>query len=164
MTKKKYGLIFALVLPIIGLLAMVINAQIRLWTGTTVVLPIEGYDPRSLLSGHYLAYRLVNTDNVCKSPTAAQANDVYLCLEQKNNQWVATTYLVRTLPQCTLYIKGKCERTNFMAGIERYYVPEQKARSLEAALRQHQGAIELQVDKHGKATVRDLVIVNPQDN
>lgn len=55
---KKVFLIIALFFPLVVLIGW------TGWLGTTrglrqeVVLPIQGYDPRDLLSGHYLSYQI----------------------------------------------------------------------------------------------------------
>ena len=50
-------LLVAVIFPILGLLALIGRAELNLRDGRTWELPISGYDPRDLLSGHYLRYQ-----------------------------------------------------------------------------------------------------------
>ena len=55
---KNPRLAFALAFPIALLAGHTAYKQARVMIGTTVVVPIAGFDPRDLLSGHFLTYRL----------------------------------------------------------------------------------------------------------
>ena len=55
---KKNILIAFISLPFICLLGWVIFLTVIKNTGTDVTLSITGYDPRDLLSGHYIAYQI----------------------------------------------------------------------------------------------------------
>jgi uncharacterized membrane-anchored protein len=64
------------------------------------------------------------------------------------------------LPEdCTLFIKGRCDDSAaFMAGIERFYIPEEFAQVLEQKVRDKHGAVVLSVDRQGNAAIRDLLL------
>ncbi len=61
---KKYGYIGLVLLPVVILLAWVATLEVQIWQGREVVVRLQGYDPRDLLSGHYIRYQLdwENTD------------------------------------------------------------------------------------------------------
>lgn len=69
---KKY-LLIGLFLPFICLLVWVLFLTVTRNTGTEIIVSITGYDPRDLLSGHYIAYQIdwentdctQFTDNIC---------------------------------------------------------------------------------------------------
>ena len=64
-----------------------------------------------------------------------------------------------TLPEgCLKLIKGVCNLTRFEAGIEKYYVPEAKAKSLEEQIRSKTASIVLSVTFSGRAQVKDLLV------
>lgn len=50
--------IVVLFLPLLLLACWIMYMQNQVTTGRPVELPITGYDPRNLLSGHYLAYTI----------------------------------------------------------------------------------------------------------
>ena len=64
-------------------------------------------------------------------------------------------------------IKGFCNKSfsiigssqaRFEAGIERFYVPDDKAKHLEDLLRFNKAGVVLSITKDGKAQVKDLLI------
>ena len=52
-----------LALPVAVLLVWVAALRISLSTAEKIVLPVEGYDPRDLLSGRYLSVRVLYPEN-----------------------------------------------------------------------------------------------------
>ena len=48
----------ALLLPIVAFAALVVRAELWRASGPVFHVAIAGYDPRNLLQGHYLRYRL----------------------------------------------------------------------------------------------------------
>lgn len=55
---KKYGYIGLVFLPVFILLAWVGSIEIERNMGREVVVRLSGYDPRDLLSGHYILYEI----------------------------------------------------------------------------------------------------------
>jgi uncharacterized membrane-anchored protein len=143
-------LLFALIFPIAGLAALTAYKKYILSFGQEVVLPISGYDPRDLLSGHYLTYRVdYGLTQDCYS--GSMTHDAYVCLDTKS---VSYSY-----PDgCERLIKGQCRGSRFEAGIEKFYVPEDKAKILEDKVRDKSGSIVLSVTRDGRAQVKDLLI------
>ena len=43
-----------LFIPVMILLGWVISVQTAVSTGTQIVMPVQGFDPRDILAGHYL--------------------------------------------------------------------------------------------------------------
>jgi len=62
-----------------GWIAAEETARLR---GVEVLLPVEGYDPRDLLSGHYVRFRLVAEREATALGTAA----VDYCLEESDGR------------------------------------------------------------------------------
>lgn len=60
----------ALVLPILFFVSEIITLEFTKTRGKELILPITGYDPRDLLSGHYLQYNIgfqtEEVSGVCK--------------------------------------------------------------------------------------------------
>jgi len=54
---KKSLFYFALALPIVVLSVWIVRLQIGMGASQRVLITVDGYDPRSLISGHYLHLR-----------------------------------------------------------------------------------------------------------
>lgn len=143
----------ALAFPIAVLLGVAIHKQHRLTTGERIRFPISGLDPRDLLSGHYLTYRIdYGISELCSLRSAE--GDGFLCLDPRmffyDQAPAAAT--------CERFIRGTCRLGRFEAGIDRFYVPEESALKLEKLIREKPGEIEISVSPTGQATVADLWI------
>lgn len=147
---KKQLLIFAIVFPIVLLFAFMVHKQRVVSEGVRVVLKISGYDPRDLLSGHYLIYAVEYgvTPN-CRLINSGRFQ-AHVCLSNR-------TFNVGPANDCSLAINGMCENGRFVAGIERFYVPQENAYELEKHVMGRNAAIELAI-KSGQAQVVDLLI------
>ena len=151
---KKMILILALAFPVTILIGIAgINAY-YLKVSHELVLPIEGYDPRDLLSGRYLQYRVLYG---VKCPAVKKKRvTAYLCLEP------AKRITLKGKPeQCSLFIKGKCSFTgrDFRADVDRYYISEKSAKQLERLfMNAKDKKVVLSVTKRGQALAKDLLI------
>lgn len=153
MNKK---LIFALLIPILFLLMNVVHKQYLRASGTVVTLPVEGFDPRDLLSGHYVEYRVkYETTNSCYDVVENHVfQKMALCLQPARQ-----LYAVEDMPaSCKLYLLGQCQGENFIAGIERFYIPDEYATLLDRKLRDETGSIEVSVTDSGSGIVKNLLI------
>ncbi len=149
--RRRLFLAVALALPLVMLAAMALNHQWRRDHGRQVVLPIQGFDPRDLLAGHYLRYRI----DYGIEPCQAQRNlpDASICLQPERRFSAGDTP-----SDCTVYIRGQCRHGRFEAGIERFYIPEAKASELEALARKKRATLRLSVTADGQASIRELLI------
>jgi uncharacterized membrane-anchored protein len=154
---SKGRLIIALLIPIMFLLAHTLHKHYQSVSGTVVTLPIEGFDPRDLLSGHYLQYQVVyETVNSCYDieDRANVFQRVALCLEPKRKLYVS-----RDLPEsCSLYLRGQCQSGRFKAGIEHFFIPDDHAAELDTKVRNKSGSIRVSVNANGEALVKELLI------
>ncbi len=150
MIKSNKGILIALIIPILVLAVWVGYKQFTFSIGKEITLPIMGYDPRDLLSGHYLTYRIdYGIGGICAGSFRGQ--DGYVCLSPKRfSSWRPEN--------CKLMIKGFCSRSQFIAGIERYYVPEKDAKRLEGLVQSGEASIVLSVSPIGEAQIKDLLI------
>jgi uncharacterized membrane-anchored protein len=139
------GVIFAIIIPILSLASLTIYKRHILTTGEEVTLKITGYDPRDLLSGHYLTYRVeYGVDNIC--PRTYSNRSGFVCLSSKK-------FSYRWPENCKLMIQGKCDGRLFRAGIERFYISEDQAKKLDRIVRDSKASIRLSVPANGKAIV-----------
>lgn len=146
---RRNWLIVALLVPILALAGSAYLKSVQRSSGEEVILPISGFDPRDLLSGHYLIYRV---DYGVADGCAAQQGQASICLRPTRG-----LYPAGELPgDCTLFIHGQCDSGVFSAGIERFYIPEAYAHTLEQKVRDNQGELVLGVDSQGNAAIRDL--------
>jgi uncharacterized membrane-anchored protein len=152
--KAKSLLIASIALPIIALIANAVGHEWARHQGQEVSIPITGFDPRDLLSGHFLTYQLqYGADNSNCRPEGASA---VMCLQPSPQLHINTQAKPRN---CDLYIRGQCGGLGrFTANIERFYIPEEYATVLDRKVRDNQGALVLGVDNQGIATIRDLLI------
>ncbi len=150
MIQSKRILIVAFVLPIVILFALTLYKRSVVSYGQQVTLPIEGYDPRDLLSGHYLIYRInYGIEGLCTGSSDNQT--VHLCLEPRH-------FSFNQVNGCAKQIRGRCNGGRFEAGIEKYFVPEAEAKILEAKVQSNAASIVLSIGPNGDAQVKDLLI------
>lgn len=148
--KKKIILIIALLFPILFLLQLTAYKKHILESGYEVTLPVTGYDPRDLLSGHYITYTVdYGVTPLCND--RAQIYEGYICLNTK-------TFSPQPESGCQHFIRGVCKYGHFDAGIERFYVPEDKAAILDKKVRENKASIIVSIMPNGHAQVKDLLI------
>ncbi|MBF0610789.1 MAG: GDYXXLXY domain-containing protein [Magnetococcales bacterium] len=144
-----------LLIPVVALLGVAVNSYFKVQNGIEFILPVEGFDPRDLLAGHYLIYRPVykSPQDMClqrESPLP-----VYYCTEE--GYFVDGQY--NNKPTCDLFIRGQCEDGRFVAGVERFYIPEGRAIVLDRAVRENKGSVVLAIDpKTGETRVKDFLL------
>ena len=152
MNRSKTVLLSALLFPIVALGILTGYKHYKVTAGIEVTLPIEGYDPRDLLSGHYLTYRVnYETRNVCEQSQRANYSEGYICLDPRHFSYLKPE-------SCELMIKGTCSGSRFKAGIERFYIPENQAKKLDKDVRSKKGSIVVSVTPDGHAQIKDLLI------
>jgi uncharacterized membrane-anchored protein len=154
-TMKKLSIwpIIAVIIPVVALAGLVIEKERRMRQGEEIVLPIVGFDPRDLLSGHYLIYQIdYGVKNLCKKVSKQSNNTLgYVLLNPPEFQTYEPT-------PGQIFIKGECEHGRFKAGIERFYIPQEHAKILDKAVRGRSGKIKISVFYDGRAQVKDLLI------
>lgn len=126
-TKSKILLIF--LLPIVVLGAWTLRLRWQGTSGVSVELPIEGFDPRDPISGHYVTYRLaMGRMDPCRpdgQDLVSREEERCLCFDTEDTHEPNWAGACAAKPmECSLYLKGTCQWSGFMAGVERYYIPE----------------------------------------
>lgn len=150
MIKNKRIFITLLLLPVAALLMITFSKIWILQVGQELELPISGYDPRDLLSGHYLTYRIDYGFPIECAPMS-EGQDLFVCMSLK-------TVSTERQAECSTQIRGQCRNGVFNAGIERFYIPESKATELTTALRERPSSILISILKNGHAQVKSLRI------
>ena len=150
MMHTKKSILIALFIPIIALTGLALYRHYVWASGNTVILPIAGYDPRDLLAGHYLAYKVeYGVGDICGD--SFDKEDRYICLDRK-------TFSNLRPKQCVRFIRGVCRKGQFKAGIEKFYVSEDKAKHLEQQIASQEMHIVLSLMPNGQAQVKDLLL------
>lgn len=158
-------LLVAVVLPILGLVALVGRAQFHLESGRPWVLRITGYDPRDLISGHYLRFRYEprwdDAPGTCgEVPPSRIDGGCCLCLEPiAGSEEPRVRQLAcddPDLPACESWAPGEA-----LAGPQRYFIPEERAAALERALRTRESALRVTVLDDGTLAIDHLVFDGP---
>ncbi len=152
MIESNRKLIAVLVFPIVALMFLAGYKSYLVNTGSEVILPITGYDPRDLLSGHYLTYQVdYGVEEICNG-RGKMLREGYVCLNPKK-------FSFSPINNCQQMIKGICKRRNRLdAGIERYYIPEDQAKDLDRKVRSGKASIVVSVHPSGTAQIKDLLI------
>lgn len=153
---RDWRILLSLALPILVLTGLALDKHWNRSQGTEIRLAIEGFDPRDLLSGHFLTYKILYDNPVCpRNPKLdAQERETFLCLRPKLFSFNPRTQA----DSCTLHIQGVCHLGQFTAGIERFYIPEQYAHALDLAVRNKKGEIIVNVTPSGTAQVKELLL------
>lgn len=158
--KSRWTLV-AVVVPLLGLAVLVGRAEYASSHGRVWTIPIQGFDPRDLLHGRYLAYRFAlhwqgddtcgagDVDRptlgccVCLSPSSADGFDPFarqVACEAANAQCEAVV------------------RAEFLRPPLRYFVPEENATALETQLRTQPAALEVKVTPERELAVGELML------
>lgn len=150
MIESKKALIVVLILPIIALFILTFKKQSVKAFGHKIELPITGYDPRDLLAGHYLVYRIKDSEQLCSG--FQDSKEVFLCLNTMSVSDKRPT-------SCKIFVRGECFHNSFRApSIERYYVPQEQAAKLEQLIQRGNASIVVSVSEQGEAVVEELLV------
>ena len=146
----------ALALPLLAVVIGIVRAELHFAGARDVTFEIAGYDPRDLLRGRYMQFRL----RVEESPAleACSGADCCLCLTLRGAGVPPGTARARcetARRECIAVLP-----TRYVEQSLRYYVPELEAANLEQQLAeamQHKAArVVLAIDDEGRAEVRAL--------
>jgi uncharacterized membrane-anchored protein len=157
---RRYAII-AVTLPLLAIALGIVRAELFMRRAHDFVFEIAGFDPRDLLRGHYLQFRLHVDPALERESCEDDAGDLCcLCLTR-----VEGDVLVRAERATCATARASCEgalQTRYLSAAQRYYVPEHRAAELERRLRdamQRGGAhAVVAVDGAGAARVRELRI------
>ncbi len=154
MNKVRLKLIAALLFPIVVLAANAWMNQQQRDSGKEMTFPIQGFDPRDMLSGHYLVFEI---DYSIDAGNGCPASDIVatLCLQPEKRVYPSD----ELPPKCSLYLQGHCNNQGqFSAGLERFYIPQEIASALEEKIRDGKAEVILSIDNNGHTVIRDLLI------
>jgi len=125
--------------------------------GGRIHLPIEGYDPRDLLSGHYVRFQLVavREANALLDPRGANVPQTF-CIEPKDGLYHVKGVRAGNASSCSSFLRATLdERAHWDFGVDRFYVDERLANEVRW--------IQANPDTYLIATVDDSGSVHPVD-
>ncbi len=141
-------IVFAI--PFLAMFTMIGSNELNYRTRTEYRLEITGYDPRDLLTGHYIAFRYnwpEKADNGC-----AQHGECYACLSGAGEKPQLSFTPDKNAPQCDATLAlGKYGAANGLPAqpngrhLFRYNVSEIQAPVLDRMLRERNGKFEVGV-------------------
>ncbi len=152
-------LIPALLLPLLVIVLGIAKAEWHLAHARVWAFDITGYDPRDILRGHYLQYRLdLHEEAALGGCEEALGEPCCLCLTSKGVD--APPKVQRAT--CEL-ARQSCEgvlQTGRLKELERYYIPEVGAQKLEQDLREAaargEARLLVAIDSAGRPQVQTL--------
>jgi uncharacterized membrane-anchored protein len=154
---RKFTLI-AVLLPLLAIGLGIARAELFLGSARDFVFEIQGFDPRDLLRGRYLQFRLRVEPLPVREPCADSSGECCLCLTRSAPE--AVPYAERA--SCTT-ARASCDgvlQMRYLTQPQRYYVPEARAAEFERrlldAMQQRRAQAVLAVDRRGRASVREL--------
>jgi hypothetical protein len=149
-----------LLLPVLVLGAWTLRLYWQGTSGVTVELPVEGFDPRDPISGHYVTYRLaMGLHDPCRPGSGGLIDrqaERCLCFDaraQPEPSWAGSC--ADKPMDCSLYLKGTCEWSGFMVGVERFYIPEADSAWLKVV--PPKSRVRLTLTGSGKAMVKEFL-------
>jgi hypothetical protein len=176
-TAARRATVLAAAIPVLGLLALIVRAEVKVRTGAGWLLGIEGYDPRDLLSGHFLRYQYSfawEGPGTCgeappgdeaaawprgeRSPPPPSAAGCCVCLRRRGEGLVEPG---AELVACDEIEDRRCDgalRADDVIGPQKYFVPEDRAAALERALRGRKAAVSVALPPGSAPAVKELYL------
>jgi uncharacterized membrane-anchored protein len=128
----RWLLVAALLLPLVAIVAGIVSAERHLAASSEWIFEIAGYDPRDLLRGHYIEFRLeLHEEPAAGSCIGPGTEACCYCLERRGAD--VPPRVTRTTCGEAASCDGRL-RVDKASGTHRYYVPEQRARQIERQL------------------------------
>ncbi|EPG66556.1 GDYXXLXY protein [Leptospira wolffii] len=172
-----YASIIAFLVPIAVLASMVIDREMDLRRGKILILPISGYDPRDLLSGQYIRFRVEGefSERGCQTAETASADPTEIPKPKKSKRESCVCFQDRepsayetiSIPDCNpeslkdsgcwTYVRGECNGDYFDFPYHKYFVPEASAKEFEDRLRTPGAKIQLRMDESGNGIIEKIL-------
>lgn len=145
-------------IPFILLCLLIARAEYHLNTGAQWDFAITGYDPRDLLRGHYLRFRIAYDWQEIHNECNGEASCSY-CLSDVGKQapkvQIVPSHLAK---QCD----GFMQYDDLQTPLNRFYIAETQAQLAEDILRQaridNTAYLRLSINKEGVPRIVDLLI------
>ena len=126
----------------------------------TVKLPVEGFDPRDLLSGHYVRFRLVaerEAAALLRPDERDRSGPISFCAEAADG-FVHPVRVRAPGEGCPLVLTGEVTGRYVRFAADRFYVDERRAREVAFVRAGPQTYLVATVDEAGSVHAMDLVV------
>lgn len=159
---RSWRVLLTVVLPVLMLVTSIAFSEYRLRMAPTWRFPIEGFDPRDLLRGQYLRFRLrLVEDQPLETCSAMDPHSCCLCLDRQGDATAVPQMRRATCATARAQCAGALSLRD--AGREqRYYVPEARTRELEdkvqGAVRRSAAYVELSIHRGSRPQIRRIII------
>ncbi len=145
--------------PILVVALWVARIEQVVQEGALMHLPVTGYDPRDLLAGHYLQYRLLLGDiepcgEIRDSERCVCATESNSSLSLSEVSWGGAC--AQAPRRCGVLLRGRCESGRFTAGVERFYFAESMSAHLLTI--PDQASVMIKADAEGHGVVVDFLV------
>jgi uncharacterized membrane-anchored protein len=138
--------------------------------GGRIHLPIEGYDPRDLLSGHYVRFQLVavREAETLLRPGGANVPQTF-CIDPKDGLYHVKRVRTGSASSCSPFLRATLnERAQWDFGVDRFYVDERLANEARWIQANPDTYLIATVDGSGAVHPVDLVVngktLGPKDS
>lgn len=150
---KKILILSSIIFPIVVLIIIVLNSISILKSGKEYELPISGFDPIDPLSGHYVTYRVDYGFNPCEVEGVQ-----CLCFDKypKENIFIPD---ICGSSSCSFILSGECKGQSFIAGIEKYSIPEEKSDMIDKIVRKGKSKLIISIN-NSDVRVKDLILLD----
>ena len=128
--------------------------------GGRIHLPIEGYDPRDLLSGHYVRFQLVAVREAATflEPHGANVPQAF-CIEPEEGLYHVKGVRTGSASSCSPFLRATLdERAHWYFGVDRFYVDERLANEARWIQPNPDTYLIATVDDSGAVHAVDLVV------
>jgi uncharacterized membrane-anchored protein len=156
-------LALAVVLPLVVLAFAMIRAERHLGENRRWSFEVTGFDPRDLLRGHYLQFRVVLDE-----PDAASARELESCSDDSCCLCLlaadadTTTKVQHTTCEAARESCDGALRESSIVALQRYYIPEERAAEIsklfEQARGEHRARLVVTVDEAAEAHIDTLLV------
>ena len=152
----------ALLLPIVVLVCLVVRGEVLVKSGRKWQVRISGYDPRDLVSGQYLRYRIAwSWEGGADAPASECPDDApcSLCLNRRPDDAAAIPEpTVRRVSRDNTAACDSAFPVEAEEKLHRYFIPEGMGTSFEDAVRNREVRLQLSISRAGKVGITELLI------
>lgn len=150
--RPRLSLLLALALPIVALALMVTRGEVTTRTGRPYRIAIEGYDPRDMVRGHFLRYRLQFAwDEPRERCTTAEC--AYCLRGPAGSEPRVVKVSAGDTADCDASFPEKQ-----LDHLQEFYIPEDRGTALEQAIRKHKAELSVRVSGGGAVVIQDLLL------
>src|SRR6516162_7715393 len=128
--------------------------------GSPIHLPIEGYDPRDLLSGHYVRFQLVAVREATSfiEPRGTNSPQMF-CIEARDGLYHVKGVRTGSASSCFPFLRATLDQwAHWDFGVDRFYVDERLANEARQIQANPNTYLIATVDDNGTVHPVDLVV------